>query len=38
MELSTFEAKYVVACLASYEAVWLRKLLSDLFDLQLDAI
>ena len=37
MALSTFEADYVAACLASCEAVWLRKLLSDLFDLQLDA-
>ena len=37
MALSTAESKYVVACLASCEAVWLRKLLSDLFDLQLDA-
>ena len=31
--LSTTEAEYVVACLASCEVVWLRKLLSDLFDL-----
>ena len=35
--LSTFEVEYVTVCLASYEEVWLRKLLSDLFDLQLDA-
>ena len=35
--LSTAEAEYVAACSASCEAVWLRKLLSDLFDLQLDA-
>ena len=35
--LSTAEAEYVTACLASCEAVWLRKLLSDIFDLQLDA-
>ena len=35
--LSTAEAEYVTACLASCEVVWLRKLLSDLFDLQLDA-
>ena len=35
--LTTTEAEYVVACSASCEAVWLRKLLSDLFDLQLDA-
>ena len=37
MALSTVEAKYVTTCSASCEAVWLRKLLSDLFDLQLDA-
>ena len=35
--LSIYEAKYVIACSASCEAVWLRKLLFDLFDLQLDA-
>ena len=35
--LSTVEAEYVAACSTSCEAVWLRKLLSDLFDLQLDA-
>ena len=37
MALSTAEADYVVACSASCEAVWLRKLLSKLFDLLLDA-
>ena len=37
MALNTTEAKYVVVCSVSCEAVWLRKLLSDLFDLQLDA-
>ena len=37
MALSTAEAEYVAACLASCEEMWLRKLLSDLFDLQLDA-
>ena len=31
--LSTVEAEYVAACSASCEAVWLRKLLSDIFDL-----
>ena len=31
------EQQYVIACLASCEAVLLRKLLSDLFDIQLDA-
>ena len=35
VELSTIEAQYVAACSASCEAVWLRKLLSDLFDLQI---
>ena len=35
--LSTTEAQYVTSCSDSFEAVWLRKLLSDLFDLQLDA-
>ena len=34
--LSTAEAEDVAACSASCEAVWIRKLLSDLFDLQLD--
>ena len=37
MALSTAEPEYVVACLASCEVVWLRKLLSGLFDLQLNA-
>ena len=37
MALSTAEAEYVIACSASCEAVWLQKLLSDIFDLQLDA-
>ena len=37
MALSTTKAEYVVSCSASCEAVWLRNLLSDLFDLQLDA-
>ena len=35
--LRTAEAKYVIAYSASFEVVWLRKLLSDIFDLQLDA-
>ena len=35
--LSIAEVEYVAACSASCEAVWLRKLLSDLFDLQLDS-
>ena len=37
MALSTVEVEHVTDCLASCEAVWLRKLLFDLFDLQLDA-
>ena len=37
MALSTTEAENVVTCSASCEEVWLGKLLSDLFDLQLDA-
>ena len=37
MALSTTEAEYVTSCSTSCEAVWMRKLLSDLFDLQLDA-
>ena len=35
--LSIAEAKYVTTFSASCEAVWLRKLLSNLFDLQFDA-
>ena len=35
--LSIAEAEYVASCLASCEAVWLRKILFDLFDLQMDA-
>ena len=31
------EAEYVAACSASCEVVWLQKLLSDIFDLQLDS-
>ena len=37
MELSTTEVEYVASCSAICEAIWLRKLLSELFDLQLDA-
>ena len=37
MALSTAEAEYVAASSASCEVIWLRKLLSDLFDLQMDA-
>ena len=35
--LSIAEVEYVAACSASCEVVWLRKILYDLFDLQLDA-
>ena len=35
--LSTAEAEYVASCSASCEAVWPRKLLSNLFDIQMDA-
>ena len=37
MALSAIEAEYVAACSSSCEVVCLRKLLFDLFDLQLDA-
>ena len=37
MALSTTEAEYVAACLASCEEVWIRNLLSDFFDLELEA-
>ena len=37
MEFTTAEVEYVTACSASFEAVWLWKLLFDLFDLQLVA-
>ena len=35
--VSTTEAKYIAICSASSEAVWLYKLFSVLFDLELDA-
>jgi hypothetical protein len=34
---STVEAKYIVACFTSCEAVWLRIMLIDLFDLEMEA-
>ena len=37
MALSIAEGEYVAAYSASCEAIWLRKLLSNLFDLELDA-
>ena len=36
MALSTAEAEYVSAFLASCEVVWLQNILYELFDLQLD--
>jgi hypothetical protein len=35
--LSTAEVEYIVACSASCEAIWLRKLLTSLFDLEMRA-
>jgi hypothetical protein len=35
---STSEAEYIVACSASCEALWLQMLLTDLFDLEMEAI
>ena len=35
--LNTSEAKYIAVCSTSCEAIWLQKLLSDLFDLEMDA-
>ena len=35
--LSTTEVEYITACAAIGEVVWLRKMLSRLFDLQLEA-
>ena len=37
MALGTTEVEYVAAYSTSCEAVWLRKLPYDLFDLQMDA-
>ena len=38
MALSTSEAEYISASDASREAIWLRKLLSDLFDSSLELV
>jgi hypothetical protein len=35
--LNTVEAEYISACFASCEAIWLRKLLTGLFDLEMEA-
>ena len=37
MVLSTTEAEYIATCAASNDAIWLQKMLSGLFDLQLEA-
>jgi hypothetical protein len=37
ISLSTAEAEYIVACSASCEAIWLRKLMTGLFDLDMEA-
>jgi hypothetical protein len=37
ISLSTIEAEYVVACSSSCEAIWLQMLLTDLFDLEMEA-
>jgi hypothetical protein len=34
--LSTTETEYIVASVASHEAVWLRELLAELFDQELE--
>jgi hypothetical protein len=35
---SKAEAEYIVVCFANCEVVWLRMLLTDLFDLEMEAI
>jgi hypothetical protein len=35
--LGTMEVEYIAACSASCEAIWLRKLLTGLFDLEMEA-
>jgi hypothetical protein len=35
--LSTTKAEFIAACSASCEAIWLRKLLTGLFDLEMEA-
>jgi hypothetical protein len=37
ISLSTAEAEYIAACSASCEAIWLRKLQTNLFDLEMRA-
>jgi hypothetical protein len=36
ISLNIVEAKYIVACSASCEAIWLRKLLNSVFDLEME--
>jgi hypothetical protein len=38
ISLSTAEAEYIAACSTSCEAIWLRMLLTYLFDLEMEAI
>jgi hypothetical protein len=33
----TIEVEYIIACSASCESIWLRKLLTGLFDLEMEA-
>jgi hypothetical protein len=37
ISLSTVEAEYIVVCSTSCKAIWLRKLLTNLFDLEMEA-
>jgi hypothetical protein len=37
VDLSTIEAEYIALCVAFCEAVWLRKLLADLFGHEMDS-
>ena len=36
VSLSTTEAKYIVACSTSCESIWIQKLMSGLFELEMD--
>jgi hypothetical protein len=37
IDLNTTEVEYIASCSANCEAIWLRKLLTDLFDLEMRA-
>jgi hypothetical protein len=37
ISLSMIEAEYIVACSASCEAIWLQKLFTGLFDLEMES-